>query len=83
MVGGGVAASGDVLLAAVRQAIYARSLPLATRELVIKNSALGPVAGVTGAAAMVLDQLFTVDCLPRWIERGSPAGLPELGLAAS
>jgi glucokinase-like ROK family protein len=82
VVGGGVAASGDVLLAAVRQAIYGRSLPLATRELVIKNSALGPLAGVTGAAAMVLDQLFTVDCLPRWIERGSPAGLPELGLAA-
>ena len=78
VVGGGVASSGDVLLAAVRQAVYGRSLPLATRDLVVHNSVLGPIAGVTGAAVMVLDQLFTVACLPRWIDRGSPAGLPEL-----
>ncbi len=33
LVGGGVAAAGDMLLAAIRESVYRRSLPLATREL--------------------------------------------------
>ena len=53
--------SGDVLLAAIRETVYRRSLPLATRELVIQRSSLGSLAGVTGAAAMVADQLFSLE----------------------
>ncbi len=59
VVGGGVAAAGDVLLASIRQTVYGRSLPLATRDLLIQRSALGSVGGVTGAAVMVLDELFS------------------------
>ena len=33
VIGGGVAGAGDLLLATIRQAIYRRSLPLATRDL--------------------------------------------------
>ena len=33
VIGGGVAQSGDVLLASIREAVYGRSLPLATRDL--------------------------------------------------
>ncbi|HEY4753442.1 MAG TPA: ROK family protein, partial [Candidatus Limnocylindrales bacterium] len=66
VVGGGVARSGDVLLAAVREAVYGRSLPLATRDLLIQRSSLGPLAGVIGAAAMVADELFARDALARW-----------------
>ena len=33
VIGGGVAASGDLFLAAIRETVYRRSLPLATREL--------------------------------------------------
>ena len=58
VIGGGVAQSGDQLLAAVREAIHRRSLPLATRDLVIQRSSLGSQAGIIGASAMVVDQLF-------------------------
>lgn len=72
VVGGGVASSGDQFLAAIREAVYARSLPLATRDLLIQRSSLASLAGVTGAAAMVLDELFSREHLGRWIEVGRP-----------
>jgi predicted NBD/HSP70 family sugar kinase len=72
VIGGGVADAGDAYLAAIREVVYARSLPLATRELAIRFSALGGLAGVTGAAAMVLDQLFSPQTLGTWIEAGRP-----------
>jgi glucokinase-like ROK family protein len=78
VIGGGVARSGDQLLAAVRETVYRRSLPLATRDLAIRRSSLGGLGGVIGAAAMVVDQLFSRDHLARWIEYGSPAGRPAL-----
>ncbi|MBA2634183.1 MAG: ROK family protein [Chloroflexi bacterium] len=59
VIGGGVASAGDQLLAAVREAVYRRSLPLATRDLLILPSALGGRTGVIGAAAMVADELFS------------------------
>jgi glucokinase-like ROK family protein len=74
VVGGGVAAAGDVLLAAIRETVYRRSLPLATRELVIQRSSLEH-GGVIGTAAMVADQLFAPRWLARWLDAGTPAGL--------
>ena len=59
VIGGGVAGAGDQLLAAVREAVYRRSLPLATRDLLILPSALGGRTGIIGAAAMVADELFS------------------------
>ena len=35
IIGGGVAEAGDLLLAAIRQVVYRKSLPLATRNLPI------------------------------------------------
>ena len=67
VVGGGVAQSGDQLLAAIRETVYRRSLPLATRDLSVQRSSLGALAGVVGASAMVLDQLFSRDSLARWL----------------
>ncbi|HSK93246.1 MAG TPA: ROK family protein [Candidatus Angelobacter sp.] len=76
VVGGGVAQSGDQLLAAIRETVYRRSLPLATRDLVVQRSSLGALAGVIGASAMVLEQLFSRDSLARWVaERRSVADL--------
>jgi predicted NBD/HSP70 family sugar kinase len=65
VVGGGVAQSGDGLLAAIRGTVYRRSLPLATRDLVVERSSLGTLAGVVGASAMVLEQLFSPESLAR------------------
>jgi len=58
VIGGGVANLGDLLLASIREAVYRRSLPLATRNIRIKQSELGPIAGVVGAAAIVLEELY-------------------------
>ncbi len=75
VIGGGVSGSGDQLLAAIRETVYGRSLPLATRDLVIQRSSLGGRGGVIGASAMVVDQLFSREVLARWFDRGTPAGL--------
>jgi glucokinase-like ROK family protein len=78
LVGGGVAAAGDVLLAAIRETVYRRSLPLATRDLHVYFSPLGDQAGLCGSAAMVTDELFAPSQIARWLERGSPAGMVDL-----
>jgi glucokinase-like ROK family protein len=78
VIGGGVANSGDLFLAAIRQAIYHRSLPLATRDLRITRSPLSNFAGLSGAAAVVIDELFEPGRLAHWIADRSPHGYPEL-----
>jgi glucokinase-like ROK family protein len=74
VIGGGVAGAGDLLLATIRETVYRRSLPLATRELVVKRSALGDLAGVVGAAAIVTDELFRPSHLTQWLGVGTPYG---------
>jgi glucokinase-like ROK family protein len=74
VIGGGVAGAGDLLLATIRQSVYRRSLPLATRDLVVKRSALGDLAGVVGAAAIVTDELFSPTYLAQWLRIGTPNG---------
>ncbi|HEX7473594.1 MAG TPA: ROK family protein [Candidatus Limnocylindrales bacterium] len=81
VIGGGVANSPDQLLAAIREAVYRRSLPLATRELAIRRSSLGGRAGVIGGSAMVVDQLFSRESIARWIAAGEPYGSPEVAFA--
>ncbi|WP_214370691.1 ROK family protein [Pseudonocardia sp. H11422] len=78
LLGGGVGASGDLLLASIRHAVYRRSLPLATRDLKIARSPLSERAGLLGAAFMVVDELLSRERLGRWIAHGSPAGRPAL-----
>jgi glucokinase-like ROK family protein len=75
VIGGGVANSPEQLLASIRETVHRRSLPLATRDLLIQRSSLGALAGVIGASSMVVDQLFARDAIGRWIESGEPAGL--------
>ncbi len=75
VIGGGVAGAGDAYLATIRQIIYERSAPLATRDLLVQLSRLGGRAGVIGAASMVLDQLFSAEHLGHWIDKGAPTGL--------
>ena len=79
VIGGGVANSPDQFLASIRETVYRRSLPLATRDLLIQRSSLGGLAGVIGASSMVVDQLFSRDRSaagserrPRRLPRGRP-----------
>ncbi len=78
VIGGGVANSPDQFLASIRETVYRRSLPLATRDLLIQRSSLGGLAGVIGASSMVVDQLFARECIGRWIAAGEPPGSPDL-----
>jgi glucokinase-like ROK family protein len=78
IIGGGVAQSGDQLLAAIRETVYGRSLPLATRELLIQRSSLGLLGGVIGTSALVVDQLFARDSIERWLPAGHPAAVPDV-----
>lgn len=55
VVGGQLAAVEDIVFAGIREAVYGRSLPLATRALTIVPSALDERAGVHGLTGMVLD----------------------------
>jgi glucokinase-like ROK family protein len=55
ILGGGVVSAGDYILAAIRESVYGRSLPLATRTLSLEFSSLGETAGLVGAAHLVLD----------------------------
>jgi len=75
VVGGGVANSPDLLLASIRETVYRRSLPLATRDLLIQRSSLGGLAGVIGASSMVVDELFSRDAIAQWIAAGDPTEL--------
>lgn len=60
VLGGEVAAGlGHPLLAELRSVVYRRSLPLATGNLPIVLSELGPRAGVVGAARMISDEVFS------------------------
>ena len=56
VIGGSLSQAGDSLLAGIREAIYARSLPLATTDLQVVASRSGGQAAVRGAATMVLHQ---------------------------
>ena len=56
VVGGVVARAHEQLLAGLREVVYQRCLPLATRDLRFVPSALGDNAGISGAAAMTIDR---------------------------
>jgi glucokinase-like ROK family protein len=58
VIGGGVAHLVDLLLPSIREAIYRFSLASATKELLIRRSALGDDAGLIGAAALLLRERF-------------------------
>ncbi|MBA0052216.1 ROK family transcriptional regulator [Streptomyces sp. AJS327] len=59
VIGGGVTGLGHNLLASVRTQVYRQSLPLATGNLPIVLGELGQVAGVTGAARLITDHLYS------------------------
>lgn len=59
MVGGDLAKAEPQLLAGIREVVYQRSTTLSTTDLQITVSSLGDRAGITGAAAMAIEHIFT------------------------
>jgi len=66
MIGGDVATAGEELMAGIRETVYGRSTALSTADLRIVPSSLGDRAGITGAAAMIIEHVLA----PVAVDRG-------------
>jgi predicted NBD/HSP70 family sugar kinase len=75
VVGGSIASTGDLFLAAVRQSVYQRSLPLATRDLQIIAAKPNHEEGLIGGAALAQTEIFSRSHMNKWIETSSPRSL--------
>lgn len=75
VVGGSIAATGDLFLAAVRQTVYRRSLPLATRDLRIIAANPNHEEGLIGGAALAQTEIFSRTQMNRWIIERTPRAL--------
>ena len=68
VIGGDLGEVHEQLLAGVREVIFERSLPLATRDLRTEPSRLGDRAGVVGAAVMVIEHVLAPDVVDRALQ---------------
>ena len=68
VIGGDIAEAHAQLLAGVREGIFSRSLPLATRDLRIVPSRLGDRAGVTGAAITAIEHVLSPAAVDRTLQ---------------
>jgi predicted NBD/HSP70 family sugar kinase len=75
---GEVAETGEILLAATREALYRHAHPLVTRDLTIIRSVMSRSAELFGAALTVVGELMAPPFIGSWIDRGSPADHPEM-----
>lgn len=66
-IGGQLAHADEQLLAGLREVVYRRSLPLATRNLTIVRSQLDPRAGVIGLAYLLAEEIFAPTRLERLV----------------
>ena len=73
VIGGDVAQAHEQLLAGVREVVYQRSLPLATRHLRIVRSQLADRAGVIGAAVMVIEHVLSPAAIDAAVATTPPA----------
>ncbi|WNI27578.1 ROK family transcriptional regulator [Streptomyces sp. ITFR-6] len=76
VLGGILGATGDHLMAGVREVVYQRSLPLATRQLQIVPTRYKSHAGITGAALLVRDHVLSPTALDAALATGRNAFLP-------
>lgn len=69
VIGGEIVDVGEPLLAGVRESVYSRALPLASRDLRVVVARSGALGGVIGAARMALDGVFSADFLEQTLDR--------------
>ncbi len=63
VIGGSMALTHEHFLIGVRESLYERTVPLATRDLTITASALQDRAAIEGARIMVVDHVFSADAV--------------------
>ena len=85
VVGGTLSRAGDHLLSGIRELIYQRCLPLATRDLVVVAARSGDDANIIGAATLVLESSMSPGAVDRRKAPpppGPPGRHPQRGAAA-
>ena len=65
VIGGDMAHADEALLAGIREVIYQRSTPLATRAIRIVRSSLDDRAGIIGAAVMAIETILEPAAIDR------------------
>ena len=73
---GSIVQTNDILLAALREAVYGASHPFVTRDLRIIRSQMGSSAGLVGAARVASEALFAPGFLRDWVMQGNPLAHP-------
>jgi predicted NBD/HSP70 family sugar kinase len=76
VIGGDVAGAQEHFLNGVRTMLYERTVPRATRDLLIATSDLGDRAGIEGARHMVLEQVFSEQAVDDHLRRLAEASAP-------
>ncbi|MBL1069179.1 ROK family transcriptional regulator [Streptomyces sp. 7-21] len=71
VLGGALSAAHEQLLAGVREAVYRRSYPLATQDLLIEPSRLRERAASLGAATLAIGHALSPDRIDRLLAPGS------------
>ena len=69
IIGGDVAGAHEHFLNGVRTMLYERTVPHATRDLLVATSDLGDRAGIEGARLMVLEQVFSEQAVDDHLRR--------------
>ena len=69
VIGGKLAEADEQVFAAVREVVYRKATPVASRHLEIALTELGHMAGVIGAAHMVIDYVLEPERVGDLLER--------------
>ncbi|HUR01314.1 MAG TPA: ROK family protein, partial [Nonomuraea sp.] len=69
-IGGQLAHTDEQLFAGIREVVYRRSLPLATRNLQIVRSDLDPHAGILGLAQLLVDGIYSPHRVQELVDGG-------------
>lgn len=77
VVGGDVAEAAEPFFAGLREVVYQRSTTLATRSLEISPSALGPRAGIVGAALMASDSVLAPAAVDELVQHQAASARPR------
>lgn len=73
VIAGEMLAAGDSVLAAIREGVYQYSLPLATHDLRLAPSGLGPLVGLKGGAQLGIDVLIGATRMPQLQQHTDPS----------
>ena len=83
VIGGTLSGAGDHLLSGIRELVYQRSLPLATRDLVISTGRSNDDVNIIGAATLVLESQMRPGAVEHVIARHTRSSRPVAAYGAT